>query len=67
MKYYINNSSTLQSTLNSGKSLVLCLREGLDNYDKYEYVDDAGSTRLQGVCIVISLTPAAILPSFLST
>lgn len=37
---------------------------GLYNYDKYEYVDDAGSTRLQGVCIVISLTPAAILPSF---
>lgn len=55
MKYYINNNSSLQSTLNSGKSVVFMFEGGSDNYDKYKYVDAAGSTRLQAVCIVVQL------------
>lgn len=55
MKYYINNNSSLQSTLNSGKSVVFMFEGGSDNYDKYAYVDAAGSTRLQAVCIVVQL------------
>lgn len=55
MKYYINNNSSLQSTLNSGKSVVFMFEGGSDNYDSYNYVDAAGSTRLQAVCIVVQL------------
>lgn len=55
MKYYINNNSSLQSTLNSGKSVVFMFEGGSDNYDKYKYVDAAGSIRLQAVCIVVQL------------
>lgn len=55
MKYYINNYSSLQSTLNSGKSVVFMFEGGSDNYDKYKYVDAAGATRLQAVCIVVQL------------
>lgn len=55
MKYYINNYSSLQSTLNSGKSVVFMFEGGSDNYDTYKYVDAAGSTRLQAVCIVVQL------------
>ena len=55
MKYYINNNSSLQSTLSSGKSVVFMFEGGSDNYDSYKYVDSAGSTRLQAVCIVVQL------------
>ena len=55
MKYYINNNSSLQSTLNNGKSVVFMFEGGSDNYDKYPYVDEPGATRLQAVCIVVQL------------
>lgn len=55
MKYYINNYSSLQSTLNDGKSVVFMFEGGSDNYDSYKYVDSCGSTRLQAVCIVVQL------------
>lgn len=55
MKYYINNNSSLQSTLNSGKSVVFMFEGGSDHYDTYKYVDTAGATRLQAVCIVVQL------------
>ena len=53
MKYYINNYSSLRSALDNGKSVVFMFEGGSDNYDSYKYVDSAGSTRLQAVCIVV--------------
>lgn len=55
MKYYINNNSSLRSTLDNGKSVVFMFEGGSDNYDSYEYEDAAGSTRLQAVCIVVQV------------
>ena len=55
MKYYINSESSLQSTLNNGKSVVFMFEGGSDKYDSYKYVDASGSTRLQAVCIVVQL------------
>lgn len=53
MKYYINTYSKLQTALDNGKSVVFMFEGGSDNYDSYKYVDSAGSTRLQAVCIVV--------------
>lgn len=54
MKYYINNSSTLQSTLNNGNSVVFMFEGGSDNYwSGTTYYNGAYNTRTQAVCIVV--------------
>ena len=54
MKYYINSSSTLQSTLDNGNSVVFLFEGGSDNYwSGTTYYNGAYNTRTQGVCIVV--------------
>ncbi|MBQ7344982.1 MAG: hypothetical protein IJW45_02840, partial [Oscillospiraceae bacterium] len=55
MRYYINSSSTLQSQLNNGNSVVFMFEGGSDYYDDYAYADGSGQTRLQAVCIVVQM------------
>ncbi|MBQ2944443.1 MAG: hypothetical protein IJD93_07140 [Ruminococcus sp.] len=54
MKYYINSSSTLQSTLDNGNSVVFMFEGGSDNYwNGTTYYNGAYNTRTQAVCIVV--------------
>ncbi len=56
MKYYINSSSTLQSTLNNGNSVVFMFEGGSDNYwSGTTYYNGAYNTRTQAVCIVVKM------------
>lgn len=54
MRYYINSSSTLQSTLDNGNSVVFMFEGGSDNYwSGTVYSDNDYSYRTQAVCIVV--------------
>ncbi len=54
MRYYINSSSTLQSTLDNGNSVVFMFEGGSDNYwNGTTYSDNDYSYRTQAVCIVV--------------
>lgn len=56
MKYYINNNSSLQSTLNNGNSVVFMFEGGSDNYwSGTTYYNGAYNTRTQAVCIVVKM------------
>ncbi len=56
MKYYINSSSTLQSTLNNGNSVVFMFEGGSDNYwSGTTFYNGAYNTRTQAVCIVVKM------------
>ena len=55
MRYYINNNSNLQNTLNNGLSVVFMFEGGSDNYwNGYTY-GGYGTTRNQAVVIVVQL------------
>ena len=59
MRYYINSSSTLQSTLNNGNSVVFMFEGGSDNYwSGTTYSDNDYSYRTQAVCIVVKKNSA---------
>ena len=61
MKYYINNNSSLQSTLTSGKSVVFMFEGGSDNYwNGSAYQDVLYSTRNQAVVIVVQLDSSGV-------
>lgn len=54
MRYYINSSSTLQSTLDNGNSVVFMFEGGSDNYwNGTTYSDNDYASRTQAVCIVV--------------
>lgn len=54
MRYYINSSSTLQSTLDNGRSVVFLFEGGSDYYwNGNGYSLNAYNVRNQGVCIVV--------------
>lgn len=54
MRYYINSSSTLRSTLDNGNSVVFMFEGGSDNYwSGTTYSDNDYSYRTQAVCIVV--------------
>ena len=56
MRYYINNNSNLQSTLNSGKDVIFMFEGGSDNYwNGSDYTNSAYDTRNQAVVIVVKL------------
>ncbi|MBQ3214636.1 MAG: hypothetical protein IJB11_00805, partial [Oscillospiraceae bacterium] len=56
MKYYINNNSSLQSTLSAGNSVVFMFEGGSDNYwNGSVYNDVQGDIRNQAVVIVVKL------------
>ena len=56
MRYYINTYSSLQSTLNSGLSVVFMFEGGSDNYwNGSTYYNGVGDVRNQAVCIVVKL------------
>ncbi|MBQ2384168.1 MAG: SH3 domain-containing protein [Oscillospiraceae bacterium] len=56
MRYHLNTNSTLQSTLNSGLSVVFMFEGGSDNYwNGSTYADAVGDVRNQAVCIVVQL------------
>lgn len=55
MRYYINSSSSLQSSLNNGNSVVFMFEGGSDNYwNGYTY-GGYGTTRNQAVVIVVKM------------
>ncbi len=59
MRYYINSSSTLQSTLDNGYSVVFMFEGGSDNYwNGVTYSDNDYSSRTQAVCIVVKKNSA---------
>lgn len=59
MRYYINSSSTLQSTLDNGNSVVFMFEGGSDNYwSGTTYSDNDYSYRTQAVCIVVKKNSA---------
>lgn len=59
MRYYINSSSTLQSTLDNGNSVVFMFEGGSDNYwNGTTYSDNDYSYRTQAVCIVVKKNSA---------
>lgn len=56
MRYYINNNSSLQTTLNNGLSVVFMFEGGSDNYwNGSTYYDGVGDVRNQAVCIVVKM------------
>ena len=56
MRYYINSSTTLQNTLNNGRSVVFMFEGGSDNYwGGSDYTNSAYDTRNQAVCIVVRM------------
>ena len=59
MRYYINNNSVLQNTLDNGKSVVFMFEGGSDNYwSGVTYSDNDYSSRTQAVCIVVKKNSA---------
>ncbi len=55
MKYYINNNSSLQTTLNNGLSVVFMFEGGSDNYWNGTTYGGYGTTRNQAVVIVVKM------------
>ncbi len=56
MRYYINNNSTLQSTLNNGQCVIFMFEGGSDNYWNGEtYENSLYDNRIQAVVFVVKL------------